>query len=202
MGGDIELIIFDLGGVLIEVDHDSAIDWLLSHGCKVTAIDEFVERTGLPEHERGELAGDAFLQRVNAMLSRPQSLAALHQWWTGFFRADEQMLDLARQLRRRHRVCVLSNTGPLHWAQALKQFDLDTRVDGALTSYSAGVAKPDPRIFARAQRAFDAVPARTVFIDDLSANVAGAVKAGWHAIHHRDVASTRAGLRDLGVALD
>jgi FMN phosphatase YigB (HAD superfamily) len=40
-----------------------------------------------------------------------------------------------------------------------------------------------------------------VFIDDLPRNVAAAEARGWHAIHHRDAAPTRDGLRAIGVRL-
>jgi 2-haloacid dehalogenase len=48
---------------------------------------------------------------------------------------------------------------------------------------------------------FDLDPAATVFLDDLSANVAGARACGWHAIHHTDVAHTRMQLQALSVRL-
>lgn len=200
MAGGIQLVVFDLGGVLIEVDHDSAIDWLLSRGCRVGALEEFVERTGLREHERGELSGDVFLARVNTLLAQPQPLEVLERWWGGFFHADESMLALARKLRAHYRVCILSNTGPLHWRQACEQFDMQSLVHDTLTSFVAGAAKPDPEIYAIAQQRFGCAPERTVFVDDLAENVAGAVSAGWHGIHHRGAQTTLTGLRDLGVA--
>lgn len=201
MTREIEVIAFDLGGVLIEVDHDSAMDWLLERGCRVAAAEEFVELTGMEAHERGELSADAFLGRVNALLAQPQTPLALARWWTSLFRPCPEMLTLARELRRYYRVCILSNTGSLHWARAREQFGLDEITDDALTSFQAGVAKPDARIYALAMQRFGVRAEGIVFVDDLEPNVAAAIEAGWRGVRHGDFDTTRAALRGLGVRI-
>lgn len=202
MSERIEVVVFDLGGVLIDVDHQRAIDWLLERGCRVGALEDFVEHTGMDAHERGELDTAGFLARVNALLRDTQSPAELERWWTSLFSARETMLDCVRSLRANYRVCILSNTGELHWSQARRQFALDALVDDALTSFEAGVAKPDLRIYELAAQRFAAQPDRTVFIDDRPENATGARAAGWHAIHHTDDAATLAALATLGVRAD
>lgn len=57
------------------------------------------------------------------------------------------------------------------------------RVEAVFASGRMGVAKPDPRFFARIARDLDAAPAEIVLIDDLAANVAAARRAGWRAVH-------------------
>lgn len=195
----IETVIFDLGGVLIEVDQASAVDWLVERGCQFGAIEEFVEQTGMALHERGELSAADFLARVNKLLPQPESTMTLKDWWTGFFRPRDEMLALARALRASHRVFILSNTGPLHWQQALEQFALADLADDALTSFEIGIAKPEAGIYAAAEKRFVLDPAQTVFIDDLEANISAAVAAGWHGIHHRGFDTTCASLAALGV---
>lgn len=196
----IETVVFDLGGVLIHVDYHRAVDWLWSHGCRIESIEEFIDRSGLSAHERGELSGEQFYQRIAGLLQPGVSSAELHRWWTGFFRPNAAMLDLARQLGKRHRVAILSNTGSLHWAQAVEQFDLNSLASVSLTSFEAGVTKPEPRIYALAEEKFGLQPERTVFIDDLPANSEAAQAAGWHGIRHRDVDDTRIRLAELGVS--
>jgi 2-haloacid dehalogenase len=70
-----------------------------------------------------------------------------------------------------------------------------------LASFRVGAIKPAAAIYREAERRFDLDPAATVFIDDLSPNVAGAQACGWRAIHHRSPAETRRQLRALGVRL-
>lgn len=200
MDTGIDTIVFDLGGVLIEVDHERAMKWLARKGCSVNDVGVFAERSGMLEHEIGKLAGDSFYERVGALLTAPATRAEIHDWWTGFFAPDDEMLRLARALGAGYRVFILSNTGPLHWAQAMQQFRLDEIARDFLTSFEAGVAKPDAGIYALAARRFALEPARTVFVDDMGPNVRAAKAAGWHALQHRDFDATTQVLERLGVS--
>jgi HAD superfamily hydrolase (TIGR01509 family) len=60
--------------------------------------------------------------------------------------------------------------------------------------------KPEPGIYAEAERRFDLEPARTVFIDDLPANIEMARRRGWHGVQHRGYGETVAALAALGVS--
>ena len=199
MTANVDTVVFDLGGVLIRVDHAGAIRWLEQHGCVVDDVERFAERTGMREHEVGRLGREAFYERIGALLTAPVTPAQLHDWWTGFFSPDDDMLRFARALGAAYRVFILSNTGPLHWEQAVQQFPLDEIARDCLTSFEAGVAKPDARIYAIARERFGLEPARTVFVDDLGPNVRAAQAAGWHGVHHRDFATTTRALARLGV---
>src|SRR5690625_4395299 len=70
-----------------------------------------------------------------------------------------------------------------------------------LVSGREGVAKPDPAIFALAEKKFGLLPERTAFLDDSEANIAAARAAGWHAHVFVDAADARSWLHGLGVAL-
>ena len=111
------------------------------------------------------------------------------------------MFALATGLMSDYRVYLLSNIGDLHWEHLDARYGLGGLVHGALASFRAGAVKPDAAIFREAERQFDLEPARTVFIDDLGANVRGAEACGWHGIHHIDAVTTRAALRRLDVRL-
>jgi FMN phosphatase YigB (HAD superfamily) len=78
-------------------------------------------------------------------------------------------------------------------------FGLDRIGHGALPSFRAGIMKPDPGIYAEAERRFGLEPAATVFIDDRADNIAAARARGWHGVVHQDHASTVAQLEALGV---
>ena len=79
------------------------------------------------------------------------------------------------------------------------------RTHGFLRCFKDGVfssreklIKPEPAIYALAERRFGLVPSRTVFIDDMPANVTAAQAAGWSAIHFVDAAQCE---RELNVLL-
>jgi 2-haloacid dehalogenase len=61
------------------------------------------------------------------------------------------------------------------------------------------LAKPDPAIYALAQRRFGHAPAAMLFIDDSLPNVESARACGWHAHHFTGAESLRSDLRQRGL---
>lgn len=204
MGADspsIEAVVFDVGNVLLPLDYGPFLEFLAESGVDSGDVPGWLDRVGLESHERGELPGEAFLARLVAEATRPMDPARLRTAWLEMFAVAPEMLALAIGLKNRYRVYLLSNIGDLHWAHVDGRFGLEGLVHGAMASFRAGAVKPSAEIYRAAERSFALEPARTVFVDDLAANVRGAEACGWWAVHHRDPAATRAALRRLGVRL-
>ncbi|PFG43245.1 2-haloacid dehalogenase [Isoptericola jiangsuensis] len=68
-----------------------------------------------------------------------------------------------------------------------------------LVSGREGLAKPDPAIFRLAAARFALDPARTVFVDDVEANVTGARTAGFHGVVFTGTPALRTALAELGL---
>ncbi|MHB8055293.1 MAG: HAD-IA family hydrolase, partial [Candidatus Aminicenantales bacterium] len=71
--------------------------------------------------------------------------------------------------------------------------------DEYVLSFDVGAAKPQPEIYYEALRAGGAAPGRTVFIDDLPANVDAAARLGIKGILFEESDDLSARLRTLGV---
>jgi len=192
-------IVFDVGGVLVQLRYGPFIEYLAAAGADVRDLRTWAAVVGLEHHESGKLSGARFLERVAT--SAPQALDRdeLGRRWLDMLAPDEQMIALARGLMGDYRVFLLSNVGDLHWAHLDQNYGIAGLVHGALPSFAAGVIKPNEAIYRAAEAEFGLDPAETVFIDDLAPNVAGARSCGWSAIEHRDIAATRAALAALGV---
>jgi FMN phosphatase YigB (HAD superfamily) len=197
----IENVVFDVGNVLVSINYRPFLAFLSDSGVDLSDIPGWLERIGLDAHERGELDGEAFLERLAGTSGRPLDRKRLRTSWLDMFDEAQEMFALATGLMADYRVYLLSNVGDLHWTHLDARYGLAGLTHGALASYRAGVAKPSAAIYREAERRFGLDPARTVFIDDLSANVRGAESCGWRAIHHRDPATTLAALRALEVRL-
>lgn len=195
----IDTVIFDVGRVLVHLDFRRILPFLDDHGIDVAHISELLERIDLAAYERGAFGGDEMLARIQALATRRMDRAAIREHWLDIFVPQPAMLDLARRLTLSHRVFILSNVGDLHWEHLDARWGIASIGHGAIASYRVGVSKPDPAIYRRAEEAFHLEPRRTVFVDDMVANVDAARERRWHAIHHRDEASTTEDLRALGV---
>lgn len=190
-------VVFDVGRVLIDFSYERFVARLRLHGAECENEADFLRQVNLIGYEHGEISSKEFLRQINALLKEAVPEAELIAAWNDLFTPMHAMLALAGKLKRHCGVYLLSNTSELHWQHLLTAFGLDKVCHDRLASYEVGVMKPAPEIFAAACHRFDLQPATTVFIDDLAANAQGAIACGWQAIWHRDVADTRARLRQL-----
>lgn len=71
--------------------------------------------------------------------------------------------------------------------------------DGAVVSGDEGVLKPDAEIFRRLIGRFDLEPTTTLFVDDRTDNVEGAVALGFVGHHFVDADGLEARLVELGL---
>jgi FMN phosphatase YigB (HAD superfamily) len=199
---EIRNVVFDVGNVLLPLNYGPFVAFLTESGADLTDLPGWLARIGLDAHERGELDGEQFLERLAATCSGgPLDPARLRGAWLDMFDEAPEMFALASGLMSDYRVFLLSNIGDLHWAHVDARYGLGGLVHGALASFRAGAVKPEAAIFRTAERQFDLEPGRTVFIDDIVANVRGAEACGWRGIHHLDAATTRAALRRLEIRL-
>jgi putative hydrolase of the HAD superfamily len=198
----IETVVFDLGNVLIEVREDVALDRLAARtGRSRRELDDFVMLTPfVTQLATGQLTPQRFYEIVAKDLGFTGDYAEFAFIWADVFAPLEPMLALARGLAGRYRRLILSNTNAIHIEFVEARYPILNEFDGRVYSHEEGCLKPDRRIYEAAQARYGLQPERTVFVDDLVANVEGARAAGWQAIQHRDYASTRVELTKLGVA--
>ncbi len=195
----IRTIVFDVGWVLLHLDYSRLTALLREHGADVSSMRDVVTRIELERHETGRLPGAGLLENLARLATRDIDAARLRTCWVDMFEPQPRMIGLANDLARRYRVHLLSNVGELHWDHLTREYAIHEIGHGALTSFAAGVMKPDSDIYAQAERRFELEPAATVFIDDLEANVAAARSRGWHGVQHRSYEETTAALTALGV---
>lgn len=192
------LLLFDLGGVLVENTVFERLSALLADAVDPATL----KRRWLASHsvrrfEVGEIGSEAFAESFigewRLALSPAEFIDEFRQWPRDFYPGARETL---RVLRRRYRVGCLSNSNALHWRRFggfADDFDI------ALSSHLLGALKPDAEIFARALAACAVAPAAVWFFDDLPDNVAAAARLGMRAHQVEGFAATLAVLRSTGV---
>ncbi len=193
----IDTVVFDVGRVLVALDFESLLS-CIGRSSRSYTMPEVIAAIDLDAHERGEFDGHVLVDRLHALTPSVER-SEIHREWLGMFDPVLPMFALARQLKQRYRVYLLSNVGDLHWAHLNTKYDLIGAVHDVMPSFKTGVIKPDTRIYQLAEERFNLKPQRTVFVDDLLPNVNAAKQRGWHAVHHRSPEATVQYLRDLGV---
>ena len=119
--------------------------------------------------------------------------------WSDMFAENRPMLALAAALKGRLPRVILSNTNAVHMQYVLRAFPGVRDFDGHVFSHEVGLEKPDPRVYLYTLQRHGLTATRTVFIDDVIANVEGAVAVGLRAIHYQSYVQTRQELVNLGL---
>jgi len=197
-------LLFDLGGVLVDVDLERA-KGNLAHllGTSPAAVDAGVFASGLKDgFDRGVLDADAFLATLLERFPSPDppSAGRLAVAWCDLFQERPEATRLLPELAQRHALYVCSNTDPLHAGYILDSYPWSRHFQDAWLSFEAGVAKPDPAYFEGALAAFGLTPAGAVLLDDRAENIAAAAALGLHTIHVTSRDAVAEGLRGLGAA--
>jgi HAD superfamily hydrolase (TIGR01509 family) len=94
---------------------------------------------------------------------------------------------------------MLTNFASDTFIEAQKLFPFLNEPRGVTVSGDVGLIKPDVAIYEMHHGAFGLNPARTIFIDDVAANVDAARKAGWQAVRFIDAEILKSDLEGFGV---
>ena len=199
----IKNILFDMGNVLIRFDRNVFLNRLdISEAEKQLLLREVFLSVEWVQMDRGilreETAEPLMCQRL------PQHLHdAVHQLascWDQPMLPMEGMEELIAELREKgYNIYLLSNA-------SVRQHDYWPRIaasrffDGKLISADEHVVKPQPEIYRLCMERFGLQAEETFFIDDVAANIEGALWCGLAgAVFYGDVARLRKDLRAAGV---
>jgi epoxide hydrolase-like predicted phosphatase len=197
----IRAVVFDIGGVL-EVTPDLGVKR------------QWEERLGLGQGEIDTRMGEAWTAGSLGLITesdyddaltlrlgldevgRTQYMADVWREYVGV--ANPELIEYARGLRPRYRTGILSNSfvGAREREQALYGFE--QLVDEIVYSHEVGLRKPDLRIYELMCLRLGCLPAETIFLDNVGANVNAAADAGLRAILFLDNAQA---LRDIDALL-
>jgi putative hydrolase of the HAD superfamily len=158
--------------------------------------------TGLGPLELGLLSQQEWGDRVAAALPpEHSSLIDLGRWDEYWYRdrpVNTELLEVLAEIAADGvRIGMLTNSVAEWEPHRARMLAGVTVFDAYVRSHQIGIAKPDPRIYERADLALPSRGGPVVLIDDLAANCNAAVANGWAAIHHVSTARTVARLREL-----
>ena len=184
-------IIFDFGGVLLDLRPDRCIEQFCQIGIpEIRQMLSLAHQQGvLDEMEQGRLTLEQFCDAMRA--AHPGSTATNRDIVLAYCSMADGVLayrlDYVRQLSRQgYHVSALSNTNLVHWGYCRRYFIEAGYVPEELfehlwLSCELGMVKPDPAIFRAilADSGYD--PAETLFVDDNEGNCQAARALGIHA---------------------
>jgi 2-haloacid dehalogenase len=198
-----DIVIFDLGGVLIDWDPRHLYRKLFA-GDEV-AMEHFLATVCTHEWNRCQDAGRSFAEGAGLLKAAHPDKAELIDAYGSRF--NEMMLgsiegsvEILGELKHRGTALYgLSNWSMETYPPALARFDFLRWFEGILVSGEVKMIKPDPRIYQLLIERFAIDPSRAVYIDDVPINAEAARGFGMHGIHFTTPAALRAQLVGLGL---
>jgi putative hydrolase of the HAD superfamily len=193
---NIKNIVFDFGGVLLNIDYKltyEAIESLLGITVRPERILPY--HAGLlSDYETGKMNTETFIWNLQHISNNKsiQGRDIIKAWNAMLLGWDAANFDLLLQLRKRYSVFLLSNTNELHMDWVYRDLlinhgitDFESRYfDKTYYSHQIHFKKPDPEIYKYVTDVAGINPDETLFMDDIESNVAAAKDAGWKTYHH------------------
>lgn len=191
----IKNIIFDLGGVIINLDNQLTEDAFVSMGAR-----PFREYFGLghaasffSDYEVGRISDRQFIDAVKELTGLSAGDPAIIAAWNALLLDfPVERIQLLKELRKHYRIFLFSNTNALHFTALQKIYhdtfgeeQLDANFERTYYSHLLGMRKPGKDSFEYILRENQLEGAETLFVDDVLINVEGAEAAGLKGLHLR-----------------
>lgn len=190
----IENIVFDFGGVLIDLDFERLLNAFRKIGFNdIDAQLQTYERDGIFQmYELGEMTTDEFRMAIREKSNVTLTDLDIDNLWNLMLvKIPSEKLDLILKLRNNYNIYLLSNTNPIHWEYACKNsfsykgYSIKDFFIKTFLSYEMHLAKPDKAIYERMLNEARLIPEKTLFIDDSLANCNVAKQLGINVHHYQ-----------------
>lgn len=198
----IDAVVFDIGRVIVQwsirdlyakhIDDPARLDWFLR---------EVVTERWNFEYDAGKPLARMVAERT-ALFPAEAELIALYpeRWMETIPGPVPGTIPLIEALAARGMpLYAITNFGAETWEMFHPHYPVLGHFRDIVISGRERIVKPDPAIYALAERRFGHSPERMLFIDDSLPNVTSARELGWNAHHFRDSETLKAELVDRGL---
>ncbi|RLD88150.1 MAG: HAD family phosphatase [Bacteroidetes bacterium] len=190
---DFKTIIFDFGGVVIDIDPQltiNAFDKLGMTDSGTFLQPDFINNV-IRKFERGILTPEAFRDKVRARANTDFTDQEIDDAWNALlFDIPAERIEVIEGLKKTHKILLLSNSNEIHYDLYVRDLQLrfgyrefDELFDKAYFSFDLHLSKPDIEIYEFVMYQHKLNPAETLFIDDNLENINSAKSLGWKTYH-------------------
>lgn len=194
MNQKIDTIIFDLGGVVLNLDYNLTINAFKKLGKEnfERLYTQSEQDKIFDQFEIGKISASEFRAYLKSFLDNSVNDADIDVAWNAMLLdLPKHRIDLLLELKKRYRIFLFSNTNEIH-LDAFQKIIFDSFGDKNLletifhqTYYShlVGFRKPTAEAFEVVLNDHNLIPEKTLFIDDSEQHIEGAKKLGINTIH-------------------
>jgi putative hydrolase of the HAD superfamily len=189
----IKNIIFDLGGVIIDLSVDSTLrkfSELSGHPVN-KVMETYHARPEFYAYEKGEITNDQFRSALKGIFGLKSLDSELDLCWNAMLgEIPAERIELLRDLKLKYKTFLLSNTNAIHldcFSGIVKKShnieSLEPLFHKTYYSHLLKMRKPDAEIYEYVLRDNNLKADETIFLDDNVANLKGAASVGIQTFH-------------------
>jgi len=189
---NIKNIIFDLGGVLLNIDYKKTEKAFIDLGVANFA-ELYSQQKASPlfeQLETGTITNQEFYKALNSVAKMDKGDTEMENAWCAMLgHFDKEVLMWLEEIGFRYKTYLFSNTNRIHHAafqrlfkQQIGRDNFDEYFVKAWYSHELGWRKPYPEAYMKLLAIEQLNPEETLFIDDSEVNIIGAQQAGLHTI--------------------
>jgi FMN phosphatase YigB (HAD superfamily) len=197
-------LLFDLGGVLVDIEFARALSsWQPYSSLSAKELAEaFRFDPAYEQHERGQISSQEYFSHLASALKLSASLADVEAGWNAIFKGEiTETRHLVQKASRTLPCYAFTNTNGSHmrtWAALYPQ--LVSSFQRIFASHEIGMRKPDRRAFEFICESIGCTPGSVLFFDDLPENVEAAQAAGLPSVLVRSPKDVESALKAAGAA--
>ncbi|MEA3317089.1 MAG: HAD family phosphatase [Bacteroidota bacterium] len=189
---EIKNIIFDLGGVILNIDPQKSIEAMKKLGfIKFEESYTLAKQNDLFDNlEKGFITDADFRLKIKENLPKEVSDKQINEaWGMMLLNFPQERIELLKKLKAKYRIFLLSNTNLIHYKIYDKEIyrnysiHLSDLFEKAYYSHEIGMRKPDTNFFNHVLSKSKLQAKETLFIDDSLLNIESANSLGINTIH-------------------
>jgi len=202
MSTAVHALLFDLGGVLVDIDFSRALQhWQAHSSLSAEALAKaFRFDPAYEQHERGQLSSEAYFAHLATVLKLSASAKEIEAGWNAIFKGEiTETRALVQHAGRALPCYAFTNTNGSHmrtWSALYPE--VVQAFQRIFASHEIGMRKPEADAFAFVCTAMRCRPESVLFFDDLAENVEAAQAAGLQAVQVRSPRDVERALRAAG----
>ena len=193
MNTKIKNIIFDLGGVILDIDETVVYKELEKMGIKTSELahsKEFIEI--MSKFDTGIYTAPTFRKRMKALLGLEKMTDEKFDsiWNAMLLDIPRERVEAIEKVKKHYKIFLMSNTNVIHYDLYVRDLQLrfgynefDELFDKSYFSFAEHLEKPDPRFFELILDHEGLLPEETLFIDDTEKNINIAKSLGINTYH-------------------
>ena len=193
MNTKIKNIIFDLGGVILDIDETIVYKELEKLGIKTSELarsKEFIDI--MSKFDTGIYTAPTFRKKTKALLELGKMTDKRFDaiWNAMLLDIPRERVEAIEKIKKHYKIFLMSNTNVIHYDLYIRDLQLrfgynefDELFHKSYFSFAEHLEKPDPRFFELILDHEGLLPEETLFIDDTEKNIKVAQSLGINTYH-------------------